>query len=100
MLRIVAKDDVRLGMYIHRLEGAWLKHPFWRKSFLLTDPDDLEVIRGGDFTAIVIDDSKSLIPASETGPEVASPEQAAAAAEPPAATVSRAAAAEPAAIRP
>lgn len=100
MLRIVAKDDVRLGMYIHRLEGAWLKHPFWRKSFLLTDPDDLEVIRGGDFTAIVIDDSKSLIPASETGPEVASPEQAAAAAEPPAATVARAAAAEPAAIRP
>jgi putative nucleotidyltransferase with HDIG domain len=55
-------------MYIHRLEGPWLKHPFWRKSFLLTDPDDLEVIRGGEFTAIVIDDEKSLIPAAKAVP--------------------------------
>jgi len=62
MLRRLTKDDVRLGMYIHRLEGPWLKHPFWRQSFLLTDPDDLELIQSGDFTAVVVDESKSLSP--------------------------------------
>jgi len=65
MLRTIAKEDVRLGMYIHRLEGPWFKHPFWRKSFLLTDPDDLAVIQAGEFTGVVIDDSKSLVPPGE-----------------------------------
>lgn len=61
-MRRLSKDEVRLGMYIHRLEGPWLKHPFWRQSFLLTDPDDLELIRAGEFSAVIIDESRSLSP--------------------------------------
>lgn len=77
----LTKDEVRLGMYIQRLEGPWLKHPFWRQSFLLTDPDDLELIQNGEFTAIVVDETKSLSPTpvgiaepeSEPAPPAAAP---------------------------
>ncbi|WP_263498547.1 DUF3391 domain-containing protein [Pseudomonas sp. p1(2021b)] len=32
-------------MYIHKLAGSWVRHPFWRGSFLLTEPQDLSAIR-------------------------------------------------------
>lgn len=37
-------QDLRPGMYIHKLGGSWLKHPFLRGSFLLTDPADIRAI--------------------------------------------------------
>lgn len=59
MLRRLGREDVRLGMYIHSLEGPWFDHPFWRSRFLLTDPADLQAIRDSAVAAVVIDDSKS-----------------------------------------
>ncbi|WP_280319985.1 DUF3391 domain-containing protein [Pseudomonas syringae] len=32
-------------MYIHKLACSWVRHPFWRGSFLLTEPQDLSAIR-------------------------------------------------------
>jgi putative nucleotidyltransferase with HDIG domain len=59
MLRRLGKEDVRLGMYIHSLEGPWFDHPFWKSRFLLTDPADLQAIKDSAIAAVVIDDSKS-----------------------------------------
>lgn len=91
----LTKDEIRLGMYIHRLEGPWLKHPFWRQSFLLTDPDDLELIRNGEFTAIVIDETKSLSPTPVGVAESAPLPEPVERAEPPAAASTKARPAPP-----
>ncbi|MGO1305365.1 MAG: DUF3391 domain-containing protein, partial [Sphingomonas parapaucimobilis] len=41
----IESQQVTLGMYIQALHCSWIHNPFWRKSFLLTEPDDLEKIR-------------------------------------------------------
>ena len=32
-------------MHLHKLEGAWLSHPFWKTRFVLNDPADLLRLR-------------------------------------------------------
>jgi HD-GYP domain-containing protein (c-di-GMP phosphodiesterase class II) len=41
MLKKIPTRELRLGMHLHRLEGSWINHPFWRERFLLTDAGDL-----------------------------------------------------------
>ena len=41
MVKRIPVSELRLGMYIHKLAGSWFRHPFWRGSFLLTEPQDL-----------------------------------------------------------
>jgi putative nucleotidyltransferase with HDIG domain len=55
MLRRIDKADVRLGMYVHEIEGGWLDHPFWRTHFLVTDQSQLDELRDSDVRAVVID---------------------------------------------
>ncbi len=45
MLKKIAVDDLRLGMHLHKLEGSWLQHPFWKTCFVLDDEDDLRRLR-------------------------------------------------------
>jgi putative nucleotidyltransferase with HDIG domain len=58
MLKRVNRDQVRVGMYIHGLEGPWLSHPFWRRRFLLTNPDDVLALHASDVHGVIIDESK------------------------------------------
>jgi putative nucleotidyltransferase with HDIG domain len=58
MLKRVNRDQVRLGMYIHGLEGSWMSHPFWRRRFLLTNPDDVLALHASDVHGVIIDESK------------------------------------------
>ena len=39
MLKTIDVDQLRPGMFIQRLHGSWLKHPFWRSSFLASEQD-------------------------------------------------------------
>jgi putative nucleotidyltransferase with HDIG domain len=48
MLKKIAVKDLRLGMHLHSLEGAWLSHPFWKTKFVLDDSQDLvKVVQSG-----------------------------------------------------
>lgn len=58
MLKRIDATDLRLGMYVHKLEGSWLKHPFWRSKFLLTDGDQLSELRDSEIDGVIIDLSK------------------------------------------
>ena len=58
MLKRIDVADVQLGMFIHKLEGSWFKHPFWKSRFLLQDPDTLENLRFSEVDGVVIDVSK------------------------------------------
>ncbi len=66
MLKRINPKDVHLGMFVHKLEGSWFKHPFWKSKFLLTDPATLADLRDSDVDGVVINIAK--------GDDVAAPQ--------------------------
>lgn len=58
MLKRVAVSDVQLGMFIHKLDGSWFDHPFWKSRFLIEDPENLRDLRSSGVAAVFIDTSK------------------------------------------
>lgn len=64
MLKKIPIQQLRLGMHLHALEGAWLDHPFWKTKFVLEDPSDLNALRASGLHECWIDSSKGLDVAS------------------------------------
>jgi HD-GYP domain-containing protein (c-di-GMP phosphodiesterase class II) len=60
MLKIISTKQVRLGMFIQELKGAWIDHPFWKKAFKLEDSADLKSLQTSVIKQVVIDTSKGL----------------------------------------
>jgi len=60
MLKKISTSDVRLGMYLQAMEGAWLSHPFWKTKFVLLDPADLAALLASGVPAVWIDASKGV----------------------------------------
>jgi HD-GYP domain-containing protein (c-di-GMP phosphodiesterase class II) len=60
MLKVIATKQVRLGMFIQELKGAWIDHPFWKTSFRLEDPADLKKLQASGVKQVVIDTSKGI----------------------------------------
>ena len=58
MLKRIAVKEVELGMFIHKLDGSWFDHPFWKSRFLLEDPENLRDLRASGIAAVLIDTSK------------------------------------------
>jgi len=58
MRKKISATDLCLGMYVDKLEGNWLKHPFWRTAFNLIDPRDLQAIRNAGIKEVWIDTAK------------------------------------------
>jgi HD-GYP domain-containing protein (c-di-GMP phosphodiesterase class II) len=58
MLKRVKTEELSLGMYVHKLEGPWMSHPFWRTKFVLEDPDQLAKLRESEVEWVQIDVSK------------------------------------------
>lgn len=65
MRKKIGIRDVRLGMYIEELCGSWMDHPFWRASFLLSDPADLKTLRECGIQEVWIDSERGLDVADE-----------------------------------
>lgn len=60
MLKKITVDQVRLGMHLHALEGAWIDRPFWKTRFVVSDPADLRKLRDSQLREVWIDVSKGL----------------------------------------
>ena len=60
MLKKIAVEHICLGMHLQAFCGAWLDHPFWRTKFVLTDPNDIKLIRESSIKEIWIDLAKGL----------------------------------------
>lgn len=60
MLKVISTKQVRMGMFIQELKGAWIDHPFWNKAFKIQDPSDLKKLQTSAVKEIVIDTSKGL----------------------------------------
>ena len=60
MLKKIAVADLRLGMHLHRFEGAWIDHPFWRARFVIDDEADLRAARACAVRECWIDTAQGL----------------------------------------
>ena len=60
MLKRISTSDVELGLFVHKLEGSWFKHPFWKTKFLLEDPAMLADLHASDVAGVIIDTSRGL----------------------------------------
>jgi hypothetical protein len=43
---------------VHKLEGRWMDHPFWRARFVLKDGEQLAKLRTSALDAVIIDTEK------------------------------------------
>jgi len=71
MLKKVPVEQLRLGMHLQEMCGAWLDHPFWKTKFVLRDETDLRKLRESGVAECWIDVSKGLDVAPATEPRVA-----------------------------
>ncbi|HEP9159971.1 MULTISPECIES: HD-GYP domain-containing protein [Pseudomonas] len=62
-------EAVTLGMYVHKLCGSWITHPFWRGCFLIEDPKDLLKLRQSSVKEVLIDPRKGLSSAPPAQPD-------------------------------
>lgn len=60
MLRRIHRDQLRVGMYIHAIDGSWFEHPFWRRRFLLSKAEEVDAIRESKIETLYIDTAKGL----------------------------------------
>lgn len=60
MLKKIHVSQLVLGMHIKEFCGSWMEHPFWRNSFVLTDPADIRAILESSIKEVWIDNSKGL----------------------------------------
>ena len=71
-LKKIPVSELRLGMHLHALDGAWLDHPFWKTRFTLDDPADLVRLRASKVSAcwIDVDRGSDVSPSDQTPPAV------------------------------
>ena len=60
MLKKIQVAHLKPGMYVQEFCGPWLNHPFWRSSFLLADPADIDRVHASGISELWIDTSKGL----------------------------------------
>lgn len=74
MRKKISVKQLRLGMFIDRLDGNWLQHPFWRNSFKLDKPKYIKALEESAVTHVWIDISKGLdVGEPANTPQVAQP---------------------------
>jgi putative nucleotidyltransferase with HDIG domain len=73
MHKKIPVGDLRIGMHLHEMCGAWLDHPFWRTQFVLQDPADLRKLLASGVKEVVIDVAKGRDVDAPAAPGVAPP---------------------------
>ncbi|MFZ6872762.1 HD-GYP domain-containing protein [Undibacterium sp. Di27W] len=60
MLKKIEITQLRIGMYVQELCSSWIDTPFWQKSFMLSDREELKKIQATKIRHAWIDVSKGL----------------------------------------
>ena len=89
MLKKIPVGELRIGMHLHEMCGAWLDHPFWKTKFVLKDPDDLRKLLGSGVMEVWIDVAKGRDIDAAQAPAAPAPVVSAPAPASPAAAVAR-----------
>jgi len=89
MLKKISVQQVRIGMHLHSMEGAWIDHPFWKTRFVIREQGDVDKLRASGLPAVWIDVAKGVDVAEDAPPPApAAPATALPVAEPAPAPVS------------
>lgn len=60
MLKKISVKQLTVGMYLKEFCGSWMEHPFWRNSFVISDPKDIERILTSSIQEVWIDSAQGL----------------------------------------
>jgi putative nucleotidyltransferase with HDIG domain len=66
MLKKISVEELRVGMHVHGLCGAWVDHPFWKSKFELRDAGELALLRQSSVRECWIDLARGLDVAEPT----------------------------------
>ncbi len=58
MLKQIPLSDLELGMFVHKMQGNWFDHPFWKSKFLIDEEDKLRTLKASQIEGVVIDTTK------------------------------------------
>lgn len=94
MLKKIPVHQLRMGMHLHKLEGSWIAHPFWKARFVIDSTADLDRVQECGVAECWIDTALGLdvmavlaaepaAPAGPVSPHADQPPQPAPAAERP-----------------
>jgi HD-GYP domain-containing protein (c-di-GMP phosphodiesterase class II) len=85
MLKKIPVHQLRMGMHLHKLEGSWIAHPFWKTRFVIDSSSDLKRLHacgvaeawidtrlGLDVAAVVVESPASASVAAPSSPATAS----------------------------
>lgn len=72
MLKTIRIGQLRPGMYVQRLHGPWLQHPYWRSSFLASERD-VERLLASSVDTLEIDTARGVDTEADTPPANAAP---------------------------
>jgi putative nucleotidyltransferase with HDIG domain len=90
MTQRIALSQLRPGMYVSGVPGAWIEHALWRTRFLVRDENDIERLRRAGVAEVLIDPTRGEAADNSPAAVIAAPpavEVALPAAPPPAASV-------------
>ena len=69
MLKRIPIEQLCVGMFLQKLEGSWLEHPFWRNAFLIKTQSELNELIASGVREVCIDTSKGAdVPATPGKP--------------------------------
>ena len=77
MLKKIRVNQLRMGMHLHKLDGAWMQHSFWRTKFVIDSTADLKRLNDCGVADCWIDAELGLDVAAVVEPEVAAKKPAA-----------------------
>lgn len=60
MIKKIHVSQVRIGMHLHSMEGAWMDHPFWKTRFKLKTDKEIRLLQASNLREVWIDLSKGL----------------------------------------
>ena len=57
MLKEIPLSSLQIGMFVHKMNGGWLDHPFWKAKFLVDDTAKLQTLKSSALKSVTIDTS-------------------------------------------
>lgn len=60
MLKRITIEQLCVGMFLQKLEGSWIEHPFWRNAFLVKTQSEVNELIASGIREVWIDTSKGV----------------------------------------
>ena len=74
MLKKILANQIRMGMFIEKLDSSWIKSPFWKSAFKLDNKQDLKSLKASGIKHVWIDTQKGLdVAVAEPSPHPRTP---------------------------